>query len=257
VSTPHPTYAKPTIVEATCEIAFVGETPEPLTSRALYPLYSDEFPEIAPIGGAMSLQVIFQQIGGVSPTLPVNQARATNVAGFKFSTATGDRFVQMTKSTFQYSLVGAPYSGWIDFKGKLVDLWSKSQSNLKPQKIVKMGLRYINRIAKEANHPHLADWLRASEDMPAALINSKGHFLARIETMPAPNNLKLVTVADSEPDATFVNGAIVLDIDRVCTESFEVSDTKVNDQLENLHNDVWDVFANAKTSLLDSRLNGE
>jgi uncharacterized protein (TIGR04255 family) len=225
-----------------------------LSSRSLYALFGEEFPEMQPLVGNMNLQIFVGPPGAVAPAVQANPPAA--VGGFRLGTAANDEFVQISGSNFVYQLVGGTYPGWPGLKEKLIELWSKVNGELKPNKLIKIGLRYVNRIAKEANHTHLRDWLKASSDLPASLIASEGHYFARIESSPAAGNLKLLTVGNQDPIDSAQHGAVILDIDRVCQEG-EISMDAISEKLEILHEDVWATFDSIKTPLLHARMKGE
>ena len=76
-----------------------------------------------------------------------------NAAGF-------DEFIQISGANFVYQLVGGTYPGWPALKEKLLAHWSKVKDEVNPEKLIKIGLRYVNLVAKEPNHTHLRDWLQ-------------------------------------------------------------------------------------------------
>ena len=242
------------IVEVTCEIAFVRISSERLSSRSLYTLFSEDFPEMQPLVGNMNLQIFVGPPGTVPPPVQANPPAA--VGGFRLGNVANNEFVQVSGSNFVYQLVGGKYPGWPALKDRLLANWSKVESEVKPEKLIKIGLRYVNRVAKEPNHTHLRDWLQASADLPAALISSEDHFLARIEGSPSQGNLKLITLGNQDPGPTIEHGAIILDIDRICQEG-EIPMNAISEKFEKLHDDIWSVFDSAKTPLLHARLRGE
>ncbi|MDB5610810.1 MAG: hypothetical protein JWP25_7710 [Bradyrhizobium sp.] len=252
--TDHPTFANPTIAEITCEIAFVRSSNERLSSRSLYKSFGDEFPEMQPLIGNMNLQIFVGPPGVVPPAVQANPPGA--VAGFRLGTTTNDEFVQVSGSNFVYQLVGGTYPGWPTLKQKLLTHWQKAVGVAIPEKLIKIGLRYVNRIAKEPNHNHVRDWLQPSADLPASLIASEGHFFARLESSPAVGHLRLITVGNQDPTPEVPDGALVLDIDRICQEG-DIPMDSVSERLEQLHLDIWNVFNSAKSELLHARLKGE
>ena len=207
-----------------------------------------------PLVGNMNLQIFVGPPGAVPPSVQANPPAA--VAGFRFGNATNDQFVQISGSSFVYQMVGGDYPGWPNLKERLLGHWAKVRAEVTPDKVIKIGLRYVNRIAKEANHTQIRDWLQASKDIPASLISSEGHFFARIETSPAIGHLKVVTVGSQDPSDEVRHGAVILDIDRICQEG-DIPLDGVSEKLELLHEDLWVAFDSVKTALLDSRLKGE
>ncbi|MGA2057946.1 MAG: TIGR04255 family protein [Bradyrhizobium sp.] len=252
--TDHPSYAKPTIVEVTCEIAFVRQSSDRFSSRSLYALFGDEFPEMQTLIGNMNLQIFVGPPGAIPPAVQASPQAA--VGGFRLGNAANNEFIQVSGANFVYQLVGGTYPGWPALKEKLLDHWSKIKGEVKPAKLIKIGLRYVNLVAKEPNHTHLGDWLQPSADLPPTLIASEGHFLARIESSPSAGHLKLVSLGNQDPGISTEHGGIIFDIDRICQEGEIPMDT-ISEKLEILHDDVWTTFDSAKTPLLHARLRGE
>jgi len=249
LSDPYPRYPNPTIVEVTCEIAFSRRSANPLTSRSLYSVFGDDFPELQPFSG--NIQIIFAPPGVMPP--PVQAHQQATSGGFRSGNADNNEFVQVTSASFVYQLMGAKYAGWSILKEKVLSNWQKVFDIATPEKIAKIGLRYVNRIPKELEHPRLSSWLATSNELPSSLIESQGHFFARIESSPATGHLKIVTLANQDLAADLPCGAIILDIDRICMES-EIGMDELSSKLDQLHSDIWTTFDSARTELLLSRL---
>jgi uncharacterized protein (TIGR04255 family) len=249
LSAQHPTYPNPTIIQVTCEIAFVTEAEVKLSAASLYPIFGSEFPEIQPIPA--SLQVLIGQ-----PQPVQDPSQSANAAAFRFATENGKRFVQLSKTNFVYQS-NEPYLGWETFRTKLIELWSSALPRIEPSTIVKVGLRYINRIVRTKMHPSPGDWLRPTSDLPASLLESHEHFMGRIESSPRPSHLRLVTLAGEAPGPDWPLGTIIMDIDRINTEPFKADSKAILKNLEFLHDDVWTCFDSAGTKNLKKYLTGK
>ena len=245
--TPHPRFPNPTIAQATCEIGFNRNLQVKLSSAELYKLVAADFPEIQAVGG-MAFQIVIES-GPLPAQVPPPGVPAPT---FRFATSAGDRFVQISDSGFVYQTTAA-YPGWDSVKASILDLWAKMLPVIKPDSVTKVGLRYINRIVKDEQHPHIQDWLSASEYIPPVLLKSRRHFLQRVE-VSRNNDLLLITVAHQELAET-PRGAIIFDIDRICSDEIAVDQKVIGDVLERLHEEVWDVFWTSKTPALEQRLN--
>jgi uncharacterized protein (TIGR04255 family) len=174
-------------------------------------------------------------------------------AAFRFATTAGDRFIQISEVSFVHQTT-APYPGWAAIKAKILELWGKALPAIQPDTVSKIGLRYVNRIAKDETHSHIGDWLRESDYIPAALTGSRRHFLARIEASPGDDDLLLLTIADQPPAEMAPHGAIMFDIDRMRTESVGTGPNEVGEVLEFLHEDIWNVFWSSRTPALEEKL---
>jgi uncharacterized protein (TIGR04255 family) len=198
----------------------------------------------------VSVQIV---VGDVRQIEPQPQPPSRPVPTFRFATSTGDRFVQVSDVSFVYQAT-APYPGWSAIKAIILDLWGTVRPAIQPDAVIKIGLRYINRIAKDETHRHVGDWLCASDYIPAALTRSRQHFLARLETSPADEDQLLVTLANQPPMEAAPQGSIIFDIDRVRTGSVGTDSKGIGEVLEILHEDIWSVFWSSRTPVLEEKL---
>ena len=247
---PHPRFPSPTIAEAACEITFNRNLQVKLSTAELYKLLGNEFPEIQPVS-AVALQIIMGATQELQPPAPPPFGVPT--AAFRFAATAGDRFVQISDVSFVHQ-TAAPYPGWSIIKASILELWEKVSPAIQPETVTKIGLRYVNRIAKDEAHPHLGDWLRASDYIPAALTRSRRHFLARVESSPGDNDLLLLTLAHQPSAETAPHGAIIFDIDRMRTTPVGIGPSEVGDVLELLHEDIWHVFWSSRAPALEEKL---
>lgn len=216
----------------------------------IYPLFASEFPEMQAV--PTQIQFMVSQQASFAPEL----LRSQNAGAFRFATADGKRFVQVSPVNFVYQS-NEDYPGWATFRQKLIELWGTYASHSKPTSITKIGLRYINRIrhTEELNRPR--DWLQTNDDLPKSLLFSEGHFLGRLETSPTPSDLRVVTVTGEQAGPDWPHGTTVMDIDRITTDLVEPTTTNVAEALDILHEDVWNVFDSASTSNLKLLLAGK
>ncbi len=248
--TPHPTYPKPTIIQVTCEIAFASDIEIKMSAGTLYPIFAKEFPEIQPIGNVGFQLVVASQPGFAEPL------RSQNAVAFRFATSNGKRFVQLSRSNFIYQ-TNDPYLGWKDFRAKLRQYWLAYAKVARPTTIVKIGLRYVNRVVKSKTKSNVSDWFKATADLPAALIASRQHFLGRIESSPSQSHLRLVTLSSEPPGPDWPHGTIILDIDRINADPHGATEPKILENLELLHEDIWTSFDSAATDTLKNYLAGK
>lgn len=245
-ASPHPKFPNPTISQVSCEIGFGRDLKLKLSTAELYKLLINDFPEIQAVGG-MALQIVFDAGQHPAPPMPGVPAPA-----FRFATAAGDKFVQISDTSLIYHST-AKYRGWETVKTSILDTWTKVLPAIKPESVTKIGLRYVNRIAKDAEHPYVGHWLQASDYIPKVLLELRRHFLSRVEASPGDNEVLLITVVNQEAADT-PQGAIVFDIDRI--HSVPVAGDQLADVLETLHDQIWDVFWTSRTPALEEKLKG-
>ena len=94
-------------------------------------------------------------------------------------------------------------------------------------------------------------WLRANAFLPAAALTSSRGFSARTESASDEINRTIVTLRDEEPGESNSFGAIILDIDRIIEEPTTPDAATLGSRIDALHEDVWTLFDDAKTSELE------
>jgi uncharacterized protein (TIGR04255 family) len=246
----HPTYPNPTIIQVTCEIAFSTATSVKLSAGSMFPEFAGEFPEIHPIGSTALIVGQGQYVAQPDPAV------SQSAQALRFATTDGRRFVQFSPSNFVYQS-NDRYSGWKDFSQKLLELWVKGTKYIPAENILKIGLRYVNRIPKSGALHRAKDWFQPTADLPKNLLGSEDVFFARLEISPAKDNLRLITFAAETQNPNAPNGAIIFDIDRISTEQFPLSRDALSKKLDNLHEDIWVAFDSAGTDNLKKLLAGQ
>jgi uncharacterized protein (TIGR04255 family) len=247
---PHPRFPSPTIVEAACEITFSRNLQVKLSTAELYKLVGTEFPEMQPVN-TVAFQIV---VGDGRQPQPAPPPLGVPAPAFRFATAAGDRFVQISDVSFVHQTT-AQYPGWSTIKSAILELWGRVLPAIQPDTVTKVGLRYVNRIAKDEAHPHLGDWLRPSDYIPAVLTRSHRHFLARIEAAPGDDDLLILTLANQQAAAdTTPHGAIIFDIDRMRTRAMGTDPNDVGEVLELLHDDIWSAFWSSHSPALEEKL---
>ena len=245
---PHPKFPNSTIAEALCEIQVrPAEDSKWRISRPaeLLSRLGDEFPEFEPLSNT-EIQV---QVGPTGPT----QQLVQRPARLRFSTEDKKRFVQATDTVFTFNFID-PYPGWDAVRQSVLQNWEKVRSVVKPKEVVRIGLRYINKIPRTEEHPHLRDWLKPTRHLPPAVIESADPFLARIEARPDAGHLMIVTLAAEKAAPPAPHSAIVFDIDRAALKSIAADNATIEGVLETLHDDAWDEFDTAMTAQLKAFL---
>ena len=74
-----------------------------------------------------------------------SSATTRSLNGYLFISKTEGKTVQARRDGFTFNKL-RPYSKWKDFTEEAKELWGHYESLAKPQKIKRLGLRYINRM---------------------------------------------------------------------------------------------------------------
>ncbi|WFU37743.1 TIGR04255 family protein [Bradyrhizobium sp. CB82] len=248
---PHPSFPNPTIQEALCEFHFQGKPGSmwtPAKPGALANLLRNSYPEFETVT-EQGFQIAIGSDGMVAPAPMVPQFR------LRFSNPESVFLLQIAQSTFSVHTVGR-YPGWPAFKAELLRAWEAATEVLAPNLITRIGLRYINRVPRLSQGEPPRAWLKSSRNIPEALLDSLPGYVFRMEVATAEAERSVTTVTtDQRPSEKF--GALMLDIDRVSQRLIQAGDAQLPDILERLHEDVWQVFDQAKNENLEAYLKGE
>ena len=246
----HPSYPNPTISEALCEIRFElpeGASWKPSLPGEFFKRVQDDYPEMEP-AYEVGLQLEFgpKKIGhSLSP--PRQLARFTH--------ASRPLILQLSENVFSVNVLPV-YPGWSSMREDVVTAWSQARSVLKPAKVTRVGLRYINRIERKKPDETPSEWLSAGDYISAGVLRSKGAFLSRVESHIDQENVLIVTVAEIQSDDTDAMRPIVLDIDRIVEKQLSVKNDALLKEMDSLHEHVWQVFESAMTPRLAKQLKG-
>lgn len=150
----------------------------------------------------------------------------------------------------------APYPGWASFRKAILDTWTRAVSVIRPSGVVRMGLRYINRIPNTSVADTPSEWLRPMDFLPNEAMRHASGYSARAEVCTDASNRTIVSLQHQPPDASVISGAILFDIDRIVEKKISADPTKIGTEADSLHEDVWRVFADAKTDRLVRLMSG-
>ena len=145
------------------------------------------------------------------------------------------------------SLQSTAYHDWPEFLGRFEDLLAVVLSEVRPQRVDRLGLRFID----ELSHPGartIADWSRL---LDASLLGTAATERFADLTTRATEQVVLeqgedaavITHAysqnppDSDPPSTYV-----IDVDGFSARPFEVERAEIQTRLERYHDAAWNLF---------------
>jgi uncharacterized protein (TIGR04255 family) len=127
-------------------------------------------------------------------------------------------------------------------------------SVVKPTAVSRIGLRYINKVPKEAHDQKPGEWFKATDYIPTGALNSCPGMLSRLEVAMDAENRLIVTFGDQPASEEGSFGDFILDIDRISRRECPVDPNMVAQEADRLHEDVWKVFAATKTEKIENFL---
>lgn len=245
MSDEHPRYANPTITEAICDIHFrlpASNAWKPSLPGEIFKHIQDEFPIMEPV-----LDIGLQLDIGSSGTSTKLLAQPQK---FRFKHASRPLILQIAENTFSINVL-APYPGWEAMRSYTLDAWQQIRTILQPEIISRVGLRYINVMARETDQDRLHDWLVSTEYIPKGILDSEAGFLLRLQSHLDTKNTLIITIGDTIPNAESSYGTIIFDIDRIVEQAITLKQEILEKAIDILHNDIWNTFSTARGEKLD------
>lgn len=150
---------------------------------------------------------------------------ANALVGVRLDSEDGKWVVQAKNDGLTVSRM-RPYESWETLIGELRNLWPQYVAVFAPEAVVRMGVRYINRIPLPGtDQVDLDSVLTVGPKIPAQLPQTLSQFLTRV-VLPIEDGGILLVISQSfqaEPvDPATPLGHVVLDIDASCEESLAV-----------------------------------
>jgi uncharacterized protein (TIGR04255 family) len=242
----HPSYPNPQIAEAVCEFRFSLQPGAPWQATSLGELFKvlqPTYPQLEPVT-EQSVELIIAPDG-----IPVQKMGASRVR-FKMRHASQPFILMITEGVFNVNAL-APYPGWATFKAELEAVWPHFIHVINPAALHQIGMRYINRIPRSTDDESAGMWLRESDYVPRAVLGSGPGYVARVEVQADALNRRMITIAH---DVSSQPGALIFDIDCVWKHDAASAWNDVDPELERLHENVWEIFNEAKAEKLDELL---
>ena len=249
-SVDHPSYPNPTIQEAVCEIHFQlreGITWDPSWYGAFFKQVQDQFPDFQPVI-VPQIQLHISQHPPPSPVVVLPQV-------MRYQHAFRNVLLQLSENRIVVNILPR-YPGWQQVREDIRYAWENTRAVVDPERITRIGLRYINRIERSAPSETLDAWLVPNEYIPHGVLRSQPGFVAHVEVRHDQENRVRLTVGDQEPSSGGY-GAFIFDIDRMTERDIAPDTGSVLDVTTELHDHVWDIFQSARGDRLERLLKEE
>jgi uncharacterized protein (TIGR04255 family) len=231
-------YDEEPLREAVCEFRFNSTIPWDWTLPGLvYEKFRKDFP--------LKRQTSLLELGESVPDVVASQfeSAATRV---QFSSSDELRLLQMAPNTFSVHH-RSPYPGWAKFLKLALESLSTYLEVVPAGAFVRLGLRYINRIALPAGQADLAEYFTLAPHLPQGVAGQLSSFVLQLQNDVAEGDeLRIVfgTVVPEEHEES----AYILDLDFYSTlerePSTEIAENWLNHAHELLENSFDASFTN-------------
>lgn len=186
----------------------------------------------------------FQIKTGVAPEIITTSNR---IDGFLFHSQDGKKIVQARLDGFTFNKL-KPYSNWEDFSGEAKYLWGHYLAIAKPINVVRLALRYINRIELPLPFGDFREYILTIPEIAPGVPNSLSGFFMQL-AIPNPEINADANIIETIERKTIDQGTIsfILDIDVFRGIILESSSGQIWDVLDQLRLFKNQIFLNSLT----------
>jgi len=160
----------------------------------------------------------FSVTGAIHIGAPTTQAITPTKEGLQFATKPAAKILQAQRSGWTFNKL-APYESWESFSSEGRELWHKYREIARPEGIVRVALRYVNRLDLPLPMVDFKEYILTIPDIAPALPQSLSGFFMQLHIPQVDiDALAVLNVAMVPPEAANTC-SIVLDIDVFRTET--------------------------------------
>lgn len=141
----------------------------------------------------------------------------------------------------------APYPGWASFRREILATWARAVEVIHPSRVVRIGLRYINRIPDSSVEDTPSAWLRPTGFLPKEALRYASAYSARTDVRTDESNRIIVSLQHEPSAVDSTSGAALFDIDRILERDLPTDAGTLGSEVDALHEDVWRISSDAKT----------
>jgi len=176
------------------------------------------------------------------PGTPQITTTAGGPTGYIFRSADNKQAVQALRQGFTFSRF-KPYEDWERFSREARDLWSRYATLTKPEKVTRIGLRYINRLDLPLPFNDFKEYLLTVPEIAPGLPQGLASFFFRV-VIPVEKAEAFAIITETIVEGEESKGVVpvILDIDVFRMGAFPIVADKVwpaFDRLRELKNDLF------------------
>jgi uncharacterized protein (TIGR04255 family) len=208
------------IIEAV--IDFRASATEPWDLAALAERLKQRLPEYPTIGVQQTWQTELRILPGQSPLAEQRDF----VQGLRLQSAEGRQIATFHPAGFSFSRL-RPYEDWEHFRDEAFRLWRIHQDLAKPNKVERIGLRYINRFEMPPGELKFEEYIDPHPMPPHGLSLPHAGFLHvdSLATPGYPYMINVVHTMQGSQQTGALGNALILDIDVFTLQTMGFGDT--------------------------------
>lgn len=147
----------------------------------------------------------------IKDNVQINNETNSEIKGLLFSNEKGNCQVQYRLDGFTFNML-EPYSEWDDFSNEALRLWEIYDKAMKPNAILRIALRYINRIEIPLPFEKFQDYIVNMPPIPRNLPQSFRSFFMQID-VPCDENGANIVLTETIEKGTKEKLPFIIDID--------------------------------------------
>jgi len=147
----------------------------------------------------------------IKDNVQINNETNSEIKGFIFSNKTNTCQVQFRVDGFTFNMLN-PYSEWKEFSKEALRLWKIYEENLYPKSILRIALRYINKIEIPLPMTKFQDYIVNIPPIPNTLPQNFRNFFMQID-VPCDNNGTSIVLTETIEQPVQNKLPFILDID--------------------------------------------
>ncbi len=167
--------------------------------------------------------------------------------GYFFSSSDGKNIVQCRLDGFTFNRL-KPYDRWETFRDEALHLWEVYKAIAQPTQIIRVALRYINRIEIPVPFRDFKDYVLTGPEIAPGLPQGLAGFFLQLRLPAADAATQIVVTETMEPITETRRLPFILDIDVFREAAYDVDEPASWEMLEELHDLKNDVFFKSITA---------
>lgn len=179
---------------------------------------------------------------------PQLSASSGNIEGYLLKTNDGKKIVQARPNGFCFNKL-KPYDNWESFSSEAKSLWEEYKKIVKPNKVIRLGLRYINSIDIPLPLRKFQDYFLTFPDIAKGIPQGISNYFMRLEIPNTAISAHSVVIQAFKPikeDAKVL--PLIFDIDVFRHIPLDIDDQKIWSIMEELRHFKNNIFLNSLTS---------
>jgi uncharacterized protein (TIGR04255 family) len=247
---PQQRYRKPPVIEALCEIHFAQSSWDNTVPGAFYERVKDNFPEKR----QRTIQEAQFKLGPEQAAAGVRQLPPW----MQFLSDEKHRIIQLAQDLLVVNQL-APYPHFEEWEPDVYRALRIYSELAQPKNVVRLGLRYINRVPIPGEQIQMEDYFTIYPNLPQRLGDMHGSFLVRVEVPQSGQHHTVVITFGTAPPppAQDAGQAFMLDLYDLFAIHQPVDEETIKREIQCAHDNIVVAFEDSITERLRALLEPE